>query len=284
MEMILLALVLAIMGYTVGSQKIVNEGTAVLVERFGKYHRTLEPGLNFIIPLIDIIVLEDSTRVQVLDINPQPCITRDSTPIKVDAVMYWQITNLHDAYYNVEDIELALKNLVLTTIRAEIGQMTLEDVLTARDKINSTVLKQLGSTTNDWGVKVTRVDVQNILFSPAVEKQLEQDRIDALAREDMIKNAQAERDASISKTQGIVDSVRHLAELLDQHPHGREVMQFLIAQQYVEANSKLSESENSKVLFIDPQFLTRTVASLLESPSHSSSSSPKPRQSSEEEE
>ncbi len=282
MEMILLALVLAIMGYTVGSQKIVNEGTAVLVERFGKYHRTLEPGLNFIIPLIDIIVLEDSTRVQVLDIQPQPCITKDSTPIKVDAVMYWQITNLHDAYYNVEDIELALKNLVLTTIRAEIGQMTLEEVLTTRDKINSTVLKQLGSTTNDWGVKVTRVDVQNILFSPAVEKQLEQDRIDALAREDMIKNAAAERDASLSRTQGIVDSVKHLAELLDKHPHGREVMQFLIAQQYVEANSKLSESENSKVLFIDPQFLSRTVSSLLESPSHASAPKPKPALEEEE--
>ncbi len=283
MEMILLALVLAIMGYTVGSQKIVNEGTAVLVERFGKYHRTLEPGLNFIIPLIDIIVLEDSTRVQVLDIQPQPCITKDSTPIKVDAVMYWQITNLHDAYYNVEDIELALKNLVLTTIRAEIGQMTLETVLTARDKINSAVLKQLGSTTNDWGVKVTRVDVQNILFSPAVEKQLEQDRIDALAREDMIKQAQAEEAASQSKTKGIVDSVRHLAELLDKHPHGREVMQFLIAQQYVEANSKLGESDNSKVLFVDPQFLSRTVASLLETPAHSASSSqPKPKTEEEE--
>ena len=85
-------------GYTITSQKIVNQGTAVLIERFGKYHRTLEPGLNFIIPIIDNLVLEDSTRVQVLDINPQPCITKDSTQIRVDAVMYWQIIHCNLIY------------------------------------------------------------------------------------------------------------------------------------------------------------------------------------------
>ncbi len=270
MDPTLLILLLTMIGYTITSQKIVNQGTAVLIERFGKYHRTLEPGLNFIIPIIDDLVLEDSTRVQVLDINPQPCITKDSTQIRVDAVMYWQIINLHDAYYNVEDIELALKNLVLTTIRSEISQMELDDVLTSRDTLKTTVLNQMGITTKEWGVKVTRVDIQNILFSPAVEKQMEEGRVTSLARETLVKKAQAERLVKDSQTEWIADSVKRLADLLDKHPHGREVMQFLIAQQYVDANSKIGENDNSKVLFMDPQLLTRAVTSLLESPVRSS--------------
>jgi regulator of protease activity HflC (stomatin/prohibitin superfamily) len=150
MESILIALALVIIGYTVGSVKIINQGTEALVERLGRYNRKLGPGLNFIVPLLDTIVLEESTRERVLDIEPQEAITSDNVSLQVDAVVYWRILQLERTYYAVEDIEEALRNLVTTTLRSEIGKMNLADTFSSRTEINHALLHQLDDATATW--------------------------------------------------------------------------------------------------------------------------------------
>lgn len=176
MESILVALALVIVGYTVGSVKIINEGTEALVERLGRYHKKLGPGLNFVVPMLDTIVLEESTRERVLDIEPQEAISKDNGSLQVDAVVYWRIYELEKTYYEVEDIEEALRNLVITTLRSEIGKMSLGETFSSRMEINRALLRELDSATAIWGVKVIRVEVQKITPTKTLMEALEQER------------------------------------------------------------------------------------------------------------
>ncbi len=114
-ESLLGAITLMIAGYLIGSVRVIEEGDEGLVQRLGEYKRTLKPGLNFVVPLMDT-VLVDTTREQLLDIEPQKAVTKDSVPIEVDAVVYWKIQDLYSAYYKVEDLEESLKNIVLSTM------------------------------------------------------------------------------------------------------------------------------------------------------------------------
>lgn len=246
-------LILVALGYSVGSIKIVNEGNEALTERLGQYNRKLNPGLNFIIPFIDVIVVEETTRERVLGIEPQQAITRDNVSLKADAVVYWQIFDLEKAYYAVEDIELAIQNLVVTTLRSEIGKLELEQTYSSRSTINQALLHQLDDATATWGVKVTRVEVREITPAQRVLESLEKERA-----------AESERRASILETEGIVASIEMLSKALQLDPtRSREVLQFLVAQRYVEANEKLGSSANSKVVFMDPKSLTEAMTDLM---------------------
>ena len=140
---ILAPMILVAVGYTIGSTKIITEGNQALVERLGKYHKRLNPGLNYIIPFIDRIAVEDTTREQVLDVEPQQAITKDNILVTVDAVVFWKIRNLKDAYYNVEDVELAIENLVKTTLRSMIGELDLDQTYASRTEISDRLLRQL---------------------------------------------------------------------------------------------------------------------------------------------
>ncbi|MBD2095071.1 paraslipin [Trichocoleus sp. FACHB-591] len=255
MESILAALALVIVGYTVGSVKIINQGNEALVERLGRYHRKLTPGLNFIVPFVDSIVLEDTVREQVLDVEPQEAITKDNVALKADAVVYWRILELERAFYSVEDVELGIKNLVLTTLRSALGQMKVEDTYSSRSEINQTLLHQLDEATAAWGVKVTRVEVQNISPPPSLLESMAQQRA-----------AEIRKRASISEAEGTVESMRLIAKALQAQPNTSEVLKYLIAQRYVEANEKISESPNSKVIFMDPKALSEALENLMETP------------------
>lgn len=252
MESILAALALAIIGYTIGSVKIINQGNEALVERLGRYHRKLSPGLNFIVPFADSIVLEDTLREQVLDVEPQEAITKDNVCLKVDAVVYWRILQLERAFYAVEDVERAIKNLVLTTLRSALGQMNVEETYSSRAEINQKLLAQLDDATATWGVKVTRVEVQNI--SPPASL------LDSMAQQ---RAAEIRKRASISEAEGTVESMRLIAQALQSQDNTSEVLKYLVAQRYVEANQKLSESPNSKIIFMDPKALSESVAELM---------------------
>lgn len=105
-----------------GSVKVINQGNEALVERLGSYNKKLEPGLNFIIPVADRLVFRETIREKVIDIPPQQCITRDNVSITVDAVVYWRIVDMEKSYYKVENLRMAMENLVLTQIRAEMGK------------------------------------------------------------------------------------------------------------------------------------------------------------------
>jgi regulator of protease activity HflC (stomatin/prohibitin superfamily) len=243
---------LVIIGYTVGSVKIINEGNVALVERLGQYHRKLEPGLNFIIPLLDAVVLEETTREKVLSIEPQQAITKDNVSLKADAVIYWQIIELEKVFYSVEDIESAIENLVVTTLRSAIGQLELEQTYASRATINQALLQQLDEAIANWGVKVTRVEVREITPAKTVMESLELERA-----------AESKKRAAILEAEGTVRSVELLTNALQAQPLSREVLQYLVAQRYVDASQQLSASPNSKVVFMDPKALTEAITNIM---------------------
>ena len=249
---LLAPIILMIIGYTVGSAKIISEGNVALVERLGQYRRRLEPGLNFIVPFIDSIVVEETNREKVLEIEPQQAITKDNVSLKADAVIYWQIIDLEKAFYSVEDIEVAIENLVLTTLRSAIGQLELEQTYSSRQSINQDLLNELEVATQAWGVKVTRVEVREITPAKTVLEALELERA-----------AESKKRAAILEAEGTVKSVELLSDALKSQNLSREVLQFLIAQRYVDANQKLSSSPNAKIVFMDPKALTESISGMI---------------------
>lgn len=261
-------LALVVIGYTVGSVRIINQGNQALVERLGRYHRKLRPGLNFIVPFLDTIVFEESMRERLLDVPPQAAITRDNVALEVDAVVYWKILDLERTYYEVEDIEAAIRELVVTTLRSEIGKMRLEQTFSSRDELNQALLDQLDEATEPWGVKVTRVEVQSINPPESVLESMQQQQAAELKRRATVLEAEGDQEATVKRAQGTVDSIKLLSQALKDRPDARELLKFLIAQQYVEANQKLGESTNSKVLFMDPKFLSEGLIDLMNTPTN----------------
>ena len=260
---ILAPMILVAVGYTIGSTKIITEGNEALVERLGKYNKKLKPGLNYIIPFIDRIAVEDTTREQVLDIEPQQAITKDNILVTVDAVVFWKIRNLKDAYYNVEDVELAIENLVKTTLRSMIGELDLDQTYASRAEISDRLLRQLADASQDWGVEVLRVELQELTPPSEVLESLAKARAAESQKQADIFRAEGAKQVAISEAEGTVKSLEILSKALRGHPNTREVLQFLIAQRYVEANEKLGESPNSKVVFIDPRALTEAMTDLM---------------------
>ncbi|MBE7380221.1 MAG: SPFH/Band 7/PHB domain protein [Leptolyngbya sp. SIO1E4] len=259
-------LALVVIGYTVGSVRIINQGNQALVERLGRYHRKLRPGLNFIVPFLDTIVYEESIREKLLDVPPQSAITRDNVALDVDAVVYWKILDLERTYYEIEDIQDAIRELVVTTLRSELGKMPFERTFSSRDELNQALLDQLDEATEPWGVKVTRVEVQSINPPESVLESMQQQQAAELKRRATVLEAEGDQEATVKRAQGTVESIQLLSKALKERSDSREILNFLIAQQYVEANQKLGESNNSKVLFMDPKFLTEGIIDLMNSP------------------
>lgn len=185
-----------------GSVKIVNEKNEALVERLGSYNKKLTPGLNLIFPFLDRIVYRETTREKVVDIPPQSCITKDNVSITVDAVVYWKIVDMEKAYYKVENIRDAMVNLVLTQIRAEIGKLELDETFVARAEINELLLRELDIATDPWGVKVTRVELRDIMPSKAVQESMELQMSAERRKRAAILTSEGERDAAINSAQG----------------------------------------------------------------------------------
>lgn len=276
---IFVILALIVIGYTVGSVRIINQGYQALVERLGRYHRKLRPGLNFIVPFLDTIVWEASVREQLLDIKPQSAITNDNVPLKIDAIVYWRILDLERTYYEIEDIEKAIGELVITTLRSEVGKMPFEKTFSSRDELNQALLDQLDEATEPWGVKVTRVEVQSIDPPEAVLESMQLQQAAEIKRRAAVSEAEGEQEASVKRAKGTVESIRLLSEALQERTDAREILQYLIAQRYVEANQKLSESNNSKVLFMDPKFLSEGLIDLMNTPTDTPNGENKPPKS-----
>ncbi|MFM7382565.1 MAG: SPFH domain-containing protein [Microcystaceae cyanobacterium] len=293
MEGFIFLFILAFGGSTLfGSVKIVNEKNEYLVERLGSYHKKLSPGLNFIFPFMDRIVYQGTIREKVLDIPPQSCITKDNVSITVDAVVYWRIMDMEKAYYKVENLQSAMVNMVLTQIRSEIGKLELDQTFTARSEINESLLHDLDIATDPWGVKVTRVELRDIMPSKAVQESMELQMAAERKKRAAILTSEGERDSAINSAQGqaqarILDAeamkkaailqaeaerqqqilkaeatssaINILTEKLRTDPQAKEALQFLLAQQYLEMASTVGQSESSKVMFIDPRSIVATL-------------------------
>ena len=277
------------------SVKIVNEKNEALVERLGSFNKKLSPGLNLIIPVLDRIVYRGTTREKVIDIPPQSCITKDNVAITVDAVVYWQIVDMEKAYYKVENLQTAMVNLVLTQIRAEVGKLELDQTFTARTEINEILLRELDISTDPWGVKVTRVELRDIMPSKAVQESMELQMSAERKKRAAILSSEGERDAAINSAQGQAQAkvleaeamkkaailkaeaerqqqilkaeataaaLAIVSEKLKSDPKAREALQFLLARHYLEMGTAIGSSESSKVLFLDPRTMMGTIESI----------------------
>lgn len=185
-----------------GSVRIINQGDEALIERLGSYDSKLAPGLNFTIPFVERVAYQETIREKVLDIPPQQCITRDNVSISVDAVVYWRIINLEKAYYKVQNLQAAMINLVLTQIRAEMGRLELDQTFTARSEINEVLLRELDEATDPWGVKVTRVELRDIVPSKAVQDSMELQMSAERRKRAAILTSEGERESAINSAKG----------------------------------------------------------------------------------
>ena len=194
-------------GIAASSVKIVNQSDEALVETLGRYNgKKLTPGLNFITPVIDKVVFKQTVRERVLDVPPQSCITRDNVSISVDAVVYWRIVDLEKAYYKVENLQAAMVNLVLTQIRAEMGKMELDETFTARSEINEILLRELDISTDPWGVKVTRVELRDIMPSKAVQDSMELQMAAERRKRAAVLTSEGERESAVNSARGQAES------------------------------------------------------------------------------
>jgi regulator of protease activity HflC (stomatin/prohibitin superfamily) len=195
------------------SVRIVPQATAGIVERFGRYHRTLQAGLNMVTPFVDRLRPLIDLREQVVSFPPQPVITRDNLVVSIETIIYFQVTDARAATYEVADYINAVEQLTVTTLRNVVGGMDLESVLTSRDQINSELRKELDEATGRWGIRVGRVELKAIeppgSIQDSMEKQMraERDKRAAIlsaegSKQSAILTAEGERQAAVLKARG----------------------------------------------------------------------------------
>ena len=202
---VLLVLILAVIAAGV---RIVPQGSAYVVERLGRYHTTWSAGLRLMIPFVDRVARRVLLKERVADFPPQPVITKDNVTMQIDSVVYYMVVDPRLYSYGVENPILAMENLTATTLRNIIGDMTLDETLTSREVINSQMLRTIDLATDPWGIKVTRVELKNIMppaaIQEAMEKQMKAERekrAQILASEghkqSMILEAEGEKESAV---------------------------------------------------------------------------------------
>ena len=184
------------------SIRIVHQSTAVVVERLGKYHKTLETGVHFILPIFDRTLPAISLKEKVADFPPQPIITKDNVTMQIDTVVYYQITDPKLYMYGVERPVSAIENLTATTLRNIVGELELDETLTSRDTVNGKIRVILDEATDPWGLKINRVELKNIdppkVIREAMEKQMRAER----ERREAILLAEGNKKSQILKAEG----------------------------------------------------------------------------------
>jgi len=193
------AIFLALLCFSI---KIVRQANAMVVERLGKYHKTLETGVHFVIPFFDRCSMPISLKETVADFQPQPVITKDNVTMQIDTVVYFQVTDPKLYSYGVDNPIRAIENLTATTLRNIVGELELDETLTSRDTVNSKMRLILDEATDPWGIKINRVELKNILpprdIQDAMEKQMRAER----ERREQILKAEGEKKSSILVAEG----------------------------------------------------------------------------------
>lgn len=237
------------------SIKIINQGDQALVETLGKYNgKKLEPGLNLMVPFVDRIATKETVRERVLDIPPQNCITKDNVSITADAVVYWRIVDLPKAYYKVQNLRDAMVNLVLTQIREQMGNLELDETFTARTKVNEVLLRELDTATDPWGVKVTRVELREIVPSKAVLDSMELQMAAERKKRAAILTSEGEKDAAVNSARGhaearVLDAeARQKSVLLDAEAAQKALIMKAQAEKQQTALNALATADALKIL------------------------------------
>lgn len=243
----------------------VPQGYKWVVQRLGKYHVSLTPGLKFIIPYIDNVAYKVTTKDIVLDIPSQEVITLDNVVIIANAVAYINIVSPEKAVYGVEDYELAIRTLVQTSLRSIVGEMKLDDALSSRDQIKARLKTSISDDIADWGITLKTVEIQDINPSGTMQKAMEEQAAAERERRATVTRADGEKTAAILEADGRLEASRRDAEAkvvlatatqeaiekVTQGIQDKELPAvYLLGEKYVEAMREMSNSDNSKLVFL----------------------------------
>ena len=275
---------------------VVPQQHAWVVERLGKYHATLAPGLNIVIPFIDRIAYKHILKEIPLDVPPQVCITRDNTQLQVDGILYFQITDAMRASYGSSNYIAAITQLAQTTLRSVIGKMELDKTFEERDHINTTIVNAIDESAANWGVKVLRYEIKDLtppeailhsmqaqitaerekraLIAASEGRKQEQINIATGEREAAIARSEGEKQASINRAEGQAKAIIALAEAnadaLRQigaainAPGGQDAVNLKVAEQYVHAFGELAKTNNSIIVPANLGEMSGLIASAMQ--------------------
>jgi regulator of protease activity HflC (stomatin/prohibitin superfamily) len=245
--------------------RIVPQGQEWIVERLGKYHGTLQPGLNIIIPYLDGIAYKVVTKDIILDVQEQEVITRDNAVILTNAIAFIKVTDPIKAVYGVTDFAEAIRNMIMTTLRSIVGEMELDQALSSRDKIKVRLRESIADEAIDWGLTVKSVEIQDIKPSPSMQKAMEQQAAAERERKAMVTRAEGEKQSMILQAEARLESAKRdaaaqvtLAEASAESIRrvstaiGEQAtpMLYLLGEKYIGALAKMGESDNAKLVVL----------------------------------
>ena len=275
---------------------VVPQQHAWVVERLGKYHATLSPGLNIVVPFIDRIAYKHSLKEIPLDVPPQVCITRDNTQLQVDGILYFQVTDAMRASYGSSNYLAAITQLAQTTLRSVIGKMELDKTFEERDHINTTIVNAIDESAANWGVKVLRYEIKDLtppqeilhamqaqitaergkraLIAASEGRKQEQINIATGEREAAIARSEGEAQASINRAEGqaratvlmaeaSAEALRQVGTAIRQ-PGGEDAVNLRVAEQYVKAFGDLAKTNNSIIVPANLGEMSGLIASAMQ--------------------
>jgi regulator of protease activity HflC (stomatin/prohibitin superfamily) len=268
--------------------KIVPQGREFTVERFGRYTRTLKPGISFLTPFVESVGRRVNLMEQVLDVPRQEVITKDNVTVQVDAIVFIQVMDAASAAYRVDNLHYAIAQLTMTNLRTVVGAMELDEVLSQRDHINSRLLTVIDEATSPWGVKVTRIEIKDLQPPPDITNAMARQMKAERERRAVITEADGEKQAAIARAEGAKQSAvleaegRREAAFRDAEARERaaqaeatatelvsnaiakgdvNAINYFVAQKYVEAFGRLAESPQQKTVIV-PADMAALVGSI----------------------
>ncbi len=256
--------------------RIVPQGEEWIVERLGKYHGTLKPGLNVVIPYIDRIAYQLITKDIILDVQEQEVITRDNAVILTNAIAFVKVTDPVKAVYGVTDFSEAIRNLIMTTLRSIVGEMELDEALSSRDKIKARLRESIADEAIDWGLTVKSVEIQDIKPSQSMQKAMEMQAAAERERKAVVTRAEGAKQSAILEAEARLESAKRdaNAQVMLAEASAEAIRRvsaaigeqtgptaYLLGEKYIAAMERLGEKDNAKLVVL-PADLQEAVRGL----------------------
>lgn len=276
-NLVVIALIIFALVTLAKGVRVVPQGTEWIIERLGKYHRTLLPGLNFIIPYIDLVASKIITKDIILDVQEQEVITKDNAVILTNAIAFIKVTDPIKAVYGVTDFSIAIRNLIMTTLRSIIGEMSLDEALTNRDRIKARLKESIADEAIDWGLTIKSVEIQDIRPTPSMQQAMEMQASAEREKKAMVTKAEGEKQSIILQSEAQLEasqrqaqaqinladaSAKSIANVTAALGSGENSVRYLLCEKYISALDNLSTSNNAKTILI-PADIQKSIEGLL---------------------